>query len=33
MTIGLRVSEEDELLGVDIVEHGAHAYNDFQTMN
>jgi Amt family ammonium transporter len=33
MTIGLRISEEDELLGVDIVEHGAHAYNDFQTMN
>ena len=33
MTIGLRISEEDEMLGVDIVEHGAHAYNDFQTMN
>ena len=33
MTVGLRISEEDELLGVDIVEHGAHAYNDFQTMN
>jgi len=33
MTIGLRISEEDELLGVDIVEHGAHAYNDFQTTN
>ncbi|BCO07874.1 ammonium transporter [Desulfolithobacter dissulfuricans] len=32
-TIGLRISEEDELLGVDIVEHGAHAYNDFQTIN
>ncbi|WP_456385441.1 ammonium transporter [Desulfolithobacter sp.] len=32
-TIGLRISEEDELLGVDIVEHGAHAYNDFQTTN
>jgi Amt family ammonium transporter len=30
MTIGLRVSEEDELMGVDIVEHGGHAYNDFQ---
>jgi len=33
MTIGLRISEEDELLGIDIVEHGAHAYNDFQTLN
>jgi Amt family ammonium transporter len=30
MTIGLRVSEEEELIGVDIVEHGGHAYNDFQ---
>ncbi len=33
LTIGLRISEEDELEGVDIVEHGAHAYNDFQTLN
>ncbi len=33
MTIGLRVSKEDEMMGVDIVEHGAHAYNDFQTLN
>ncbi|HIP39411.1 MAG TPA: ammonium transporter [Desulfocapsa sulfexigens] len=33
MTIGLRVSREDEIMGVDIVEHGAHAYNDFQTLN
>lgn len=33
MTIGLRVSKEDELMGVDITEHGAHAYNDFQTLN
>ncbi len=33
MTIGLRISKEDELLGVDITEHGAHAYNDFQTLN
>ena len=32
MTIGLRISEEDELLGVDIVEHGAHAYYFLQTM-
>ncbi len=30
LTIGLRVSEEEELLGVDITEHGANAYNDFQ---
>ena len=33
MTIGLRISKEDEMMGVDIVEHGAHAYNDFQTLN
>ncbi len=33
LTVGLRISEEDELLGVDIVEHGAHAYNDFQVTN
>lgn len=33
MTMGLRISKEDELLGVDITEHGAHAYNDFQTLN
>jgi Amt family ammonium transporter len=33
MTIGLRVSEEEEIEGVDIVEHGGHAYNDFQIMN
>lgn len=30
MTLGLRVTEEEELIGVDISEHGAHAYNDFQ---
>ncbi len=30
MTVGLRVSEEEEMIGVDISEHGAHAYNDFQ---
>jgi Amt family ammonium transporter len=29
MTIGLRVTEEEEIMGVDISEHGAHAYNDF----
>jgi Amt family ammonium transporter len=29
MTVGLRVSEEEEMTGVDISEHGGHAYNDF----
>ncbi len=33
MTVGLRVTEEEQIMGVDIVEHGAHAYNDFQTLN
>ncbi|WP_407638230.1 ammonium transporter [Caldanaerobius polysaccharolyticus] len=28
-TIGLRVSEEEEIEGLDIVEHGATAYGDF----
>jgi Amt family ammonium transporter len=28
-TIGLRVSEEEELEGLDFVEHGGHAYPDF----
>ena len=32
-TVGLRISEEEELIGVDIVEHGGHAYNDFQTVS
>jgi hypothetical protein len=31
--VGLRISEEEELIGVDIVEHGGHAYNDFQTVS
>jgi len=31
MTVGLRVSEEEEMEGVDIGEHGANAYADFQT--
>ena len=26
-TVGLRVSEEEELAGLDLVEHGAHAYD------
>jgi Amt family ammonium transporter len=29
-TVGLRVSEEEELEGLDIAEHGGHAYFDFQ---
>ncbi|MBA3007539.1 MAG: ammonium transporter [Proteobacteria bacterium] len=29
-TIGLRVTEEEELEGLDITEHGGHAYFDFQ---
>ena len=29
-TVGLRVSEEEEMAGVDLVEHGATAYADFQ---
>ena len=29
MTMGLRVSEEEEMIGLDISEHGGHAYNDF----
>ncbi len=33
LTIGLRVSKEEEMMGLDISEHGAHAYNDFQTLN
>ncbi len=33
ITIGLRITKDEELQGVDITEHGAHAYNDFQTLN
>jgi Amt family ammonium transporter len=32
LTMGLRVSEEEEMMGVDIAEHGGHAYNDFQVV-
>ncbi len=32
-TIGLRVSEEEELEGLDATEHGGHAYPDFTTIN
>ncbi len=31
--VGLRVSVEEELEGLDITEHGGHAYNDFQVIN
>ena len=31
VTIGLRVSPEEEMEGLDLSEHGGHAYNDFQT--
>ncbi len=31
--VGLRVSPEEELEGLDIQEHGGHAYNDFQVIN
>jgi Amt family ammonium transporter len=33
LTIGLRVSKEEEMEGLDISEHGGHAYNDFQVLN
>ena len=29
--MGLRVSEEEEMIGLDIGEHGMEAYNGFQT--
>ena len=33
MTIGLRVSKEEELEGLDAIEHGGNAYPDFTTIN
>ncbi len=33
VTMGLRVSEEEEVGGLDIGEHGLEAYPDFQTVN
>ncbi len=33
MTIGLRVSAEEELEGLDATEHGGNAYPDFTTIN
>ena len=32
-TIGLRVSKEEELEGLDATEHGGNAYPDFTTIN
>jgi len=29
LTVGLRVSEEEEIEGLDVTEHGAIAYGDF----
>ncbi len=31
--VGLRVSEEEELEGLDVTEHGGHAYNDFMVVD
>jgi len=33
LTVGLRVDADEELEGLDINEHGGHAYNDFQVIN
>ncbi|MCF6246631.1 MAG: ammonium transporter [Desulfobacula sp.] len=33
MTIGLRVSRQEELEGLDAIEHGGNAYPDFTTIN
>jgi len=33
MTVGLRVSREEELEGLDSTEHGGNAYPDFSTIN
>ncbi len=33
LTVGLRISEEEAMIGVDISEHAAHAYNDFQLID
>ena len=33
LTIGMRVSREEELAGLDFSEHGASAYPDFQTVH
>lgn len=31
-TLGIRVSEEEEVNGLDVAEHGGHAYPDFQAL-
>ncbi len=33
MVIGMRVSKEEEMAGLDLCEHGASAYSDFQTVH
>jgi Amt family ammonium transporter len=33
LTIGMRVTKEEEMAGLDLGEHGASAYPDFQTMH
>ena len=33
LTIGLRVSAEEEIEGLDAIEHGGNAYPDFTTIN
>jgi len=33
LTIGMRVGKEEELSGLDFIEHGATAYPDFQTVH
>ncbi len=33
VTVGLRVSKEEELEGLDLTEHGGNAYPDFTTIN
>jgi len=33
MTVGLRVSKEEEMEGLDITEHGGNAYPDFATLS
>jgi len=30
VTVGIRVTEEEELKGLDITEHGSEAYSGFQ---
>ena len=33
LVIGMRVTKEEEMTGLDFSEHGANAYPDFQTMH